>query len=142
MKIVIDYPPLFHEIDAKFRVRGKPIIYAWGPLIYNPMGIRVPLQLQAHEAVHGERQGDDIKGWWRRYIDDAAFRLAEEIPAHRVEYRVLATEAINRQHRRHLLRVTAKRLAAPVYGRMVSLPRAIKLIKEEPKAVEREEGTK
>lgn len=142
MRIVFDYPPLFDEIDAKFRVRGKPIIYAWGPLIYNPMGVRVPIQLQAHEAVHGKRQGDDIEGWWRRYIDDAAFRLAEEIPAHRAEYLVLATGAINRQQRRHVLRVTAKRLAAPVYGRMVSLRLATKLIMSEPKAVEHKEGTK
>ncbi len=63
MRVVHDYPPLMDEIDAKFHVRGKPVIYAWGTTIYNPSNIDVPPQLIAHEAVHGQRQGRDVVGW-------------------------------------------------------------------------------
>ena len=129
MKIVFDYPPIFDEIDSRFRVRGKRIIYAWGDKIYNPMRIQIPNQLMAHEEVHGERQGNDIEGWWRRYIDDDKFRLAEEIPAHQAEYQVMLHNAVNRAQRRRVLIVVAKRLASPIYGRMISEGNAKKLIK-------------
>ena len=35
MRIVNDYPPMFDEIDARFHVRGKPFLFAWGSVIYN-----------------------------------------------------------------------------------------------------------
>ena len=130
MRIVRDYPPLMDEIDAKFHVRGKPITYAWGTTIYNPLNLVIPPQLIAHEAVHGQRQGRDIVGWWRRYIDDVAFRLAEEIPAHRAEYLNLVEGQPNRQQRRQALKITAKRLAAPLYGRVVSRTQAAMILRQ------------
>ncbi len=118
------------EIDEKFHVRGKPVIYAWGTTIYNPSNFDIPPQLMAHEAVHGQRQGSDIVGWWRRYIDDVAFRLAEEIPAHRAEYLALVGGQPNRQQRRQALKKTAKRLAAPLYGMAISRARAAVILRQ------------
>ncbi len=46
MAIIVDYPPLFDEIDAAFRVKGKAVIYSWCGDIYNPMDIEIP----AHQA--------------------------------------------------------------------------------------------
>ena len=120
---------MFDEIDARFHIRFKPVIFAWGYIIYNPMNINIPPQLVAHETVHGARQIKDIAGWWRRYIDDDAFRLAEEILAHRAEYRSLIKNALNRNQRRSALKATAKRLSSPLYGRMMTQSRAATLIK-------------
>ncbi len=113
---------MFDQIDRKFHLAGKPVIFAWGDRIYNPARIDIPGQLLAHEAVHGQRQGNDVRGWWKRYIKDAEFRLAEEIPAHVAEYQWLVLHAAKngqlhmRQRKRWLLRQTADRLANPIYG--------------------------
>ena len=130
MRIVFDVPPLFDEIDAAFHVAGKPVIYAWGNVIYNPQRVDIPDPLKAHEAVHGLRQGQDIVGWWRRYIDDVEFRLGEEIPAHKAEYDVLIKRGADRNQRRRLLKFVAGRMANPIYGRMVTPARALAILKE------------
>lgn len=130
MREVFDHPPLFALIDAKFHVAGKPIIFSWGGIVYNPQRIEIPPALWAHEAVHGARQGGGIEAWWRRYIDDPVFRLVEEIPAHRAEYRQMLAECGNRRARRSYLRQMAKRLAGPLYGRMVTPAAARRLILE------------
>lgn len=128
--IVKDYPPLFDEIDAVFRVRGKDVFYAWGDRIFNPNGLIIPPELLAHEAIHGQRQGTNeqsIIDWWKRYIHEPSFRLAEEIPAHQAEYQYLMEHGNNRA-RRAALKETASRLASPLYGRMITPKRAKKLL--------------
>lgn len=122
---------MFDKIDAKFRVAGKPVIFSWGDLIYNPMRITIPAHLMVHEAMHGERQVQwGIEQWWRDYIDSATFRLEEEILAHQVEYRTLLRESGNRRARRGHLKQVAKRLSAPLYGGIISSARARKLLLE------------
>lgn len=121
MRDVRDVPPLFAEIDAAFNVRGKPVIYAWGDKIYNPMGVELTPELIAHESVHGQRQGNDIEGWWRRYIADPHFRLLEEIPAHVDEFVSLCLQhrskwVSQRAMRRTFAAHVARRLMAPLYG--------------------------
>lgn len=126
LNVVFDYPPIFDEIDAKFHVRGKKVIFCWGNTIYNPMRIGVPPVLIAHEAVHKAQQKDDIVGWWRRYIDDDEFRFQQELPAHVAEY--YALKGGSRNERRAALKQTAQRLASPLYGRMITPGKAAKLI--------------
>lgn len=127
MRVVVARPPLFAEIDAVFYVAGKPVIFAWGDVIYNPQGGPIGPELQAHEAVHGKRQGADVEGWWRRYIADPEFRLAEEIPAHEAEYRAYSDKP--RNVRRQALHHIASRLASPLYGRLIRYDDARRLIK-------------
>lgn len=128
MRIVIDHPPIFDEIDAAFHVRGQPVIFAWGDTIFNPQNIDVPPCLLAHEAVHGEQQGGDIAGWWRKYIDDQHFRLTQEVPAHQAEFRAIWKHG-NRHERRSAIKITAQRLASPLYGRMLTLDRARRVLR-------------
>jgi hypothetical protein len=91
MIVKIARPPLFAEIDAAFRVGTQRIYYAWGETIFDPFGDgRICRELLMHESVHRDRQGARIEEWWRRYINDPAFRLVEEIPAHQAEYREFA----------------------------------------------------
>lgn len=127
-------PPLFDEIAAALPLARTPgIIFAWGAAIYNPSGAPISPHLHAHEEVHGKRQGNDVEGWWRRYIADASFRLDEEIPAHQAEYREfcrLNTAGQARNHRRLALHAIAKKLAAPLYGNLIRYDDARKLLKE------------
>jgi hypothetical protein len=130
MRVVYDRPPMFDEIDARFHIRGKPVIYAWGSIIYNPQRIDIPPQLMAHEAVHGARQlRIGIVAWWKLYIESDRFRLAEELPAHIAEYRWLAEQAPSRRQRRAALKIVAARLAAPLYGGIVTKSAAAELLK-------------
>ena len=56
MRVVFGRPPMFDEINAKFHIAGKPVIFSWGDLIYNPARVTTPPHLMVHEAMHGERQ--------------------------------------------------------------------------------------
>lgn len=121
MEIRFERPPLWAEIDAKFHVEGKPVIFSWGDIIYNPQHIPVPPELVIHEAIHGERQRtvdykEGIVGWWHHYIQDEAFRYAEELLAHRAEYQFLAAGVKDRNRLNSLLVRTAARLTSPLYG--------------------------
>ena len=131
MRQVFERPPLFALINEKFHIIGKPVIFAWGSIIYNPMGVIIPPELLAHEAVHGARQKGRIEEWWKAYCaSDPRFRLAEEVLAHRVEYKHLLGICDNRQARRGYIKRVAKRLASPLYGRMVTMAQARQLILE------------
>lgn len=130
----VERPPLFAEIDAKFHIADKPILFAWGDTIYNPCGVPINPELHAHEAVHGARQldylartdpgpwqGQTIEAWWREYIDNTNFRLAEEILAHRAEYQHYVMHNPNgrvRNNRRMVLDHIARKLSSPLYGRL------------------------
>lgn len=128
MRIIYDVPPMYDEMDAAFGVKGKPVIFAWGDRIYMPgMAQGLSKALAAHEAVHGERQmayPGGVEAWWRRYIADPQFRLDEEIPAHRAELAVLTAKAKSPSMTQHVLSRTAARLAAPLYGNLLSIAEA------------------
>ena len=121
---------MFDEIDAKFNIRGKPVIFAWGDTIFNPQDIDIPPALIAHEEVHGVRQTRyaSIEQWWRDYINDPVFRLAEEIPAHMAEYAHMTSNG-NRNIRRLALKSVARRLASPLYGRIINAREAREILK-------------
>lgn len=138
MKIVPGYPPNIDEIDAAFHVKGKPIIYAYGAVIYSACGATVGPEKIVHESVHGVRQGSDVEGWWRRYIADPAFRLAEEIPAHVAEYLAMREAGPNRAGRRRALKIIASNLSAPLYGRLISQDAAKRVILAGAEATKRE----
>jgi len=131
MKIVVGYPPMIKEIDAKFHVKHRPVIFSWGDTIFNPMGGAIQPELIAHEEVHGQRQrevGAGVVEWWTLYIHSSKFRLDEEVAAHIAEYQYLVEHAENRKARKSALGYVARRLADPLYGRMVTRKTAMKLI--------------
>lgn len=120
MKIIVARPPLFGRIDEKFKIAGKPVIFAFGDVIYNPENVVVPPELVKHEEVHSQRQGDNPLGWWTRYIDDQRFRFDEELPAHRAEYRAYCSNTDDRERRARALHVVAMKLSAKLYGNMIT----------------------
>lgn len=128
MNVVIAEPPMFDVIDAAFRVKGKPVLFAFGANIYNPLNVTISPALFAHEAIHCAQQGGSPENWWSRYISDAPFRLMQEIEAHRAEFaHVCASGAVRHDRRRYLVGCAA-RLASPLYGALISKEHAKALI--------------
>ncbi len=132
MKIVEEFPPNIEDIKAVVTLSGNEI-FAWGDIIYNPSGAKLGRELLAHERTHGVQQGEDIEGWWKRYLTDISFRFKQELEAHQVEYAVYSSIEPKRNRRRVFFRHLAKRLSSPMYGRMVTFDKAKKLIKAGPK---------
>lgn len=139
-RIEFTEPPLIDKIAAAFPNRGRGVFYSWGDVIFNPDRANISAALRDHESVHGERQvafEGGASAWWMRYIADPAFRLAEEIPAHRAEWlwhcaqpgsdRAFAGWRSGRQYHLHFI---ASRLAGPLYGGLISLAQARRAISD------------
>lgn len=132
MKVRYEAPPNFSAI---LKVFGLPctrpgVLFTYGDTIYFPKGRGqiISNPILAHEAVHSDRQGVNPDWWWRDYLADKTFRLAEELLAHQVEYRI-AAEGNGRVFRRRYLRAVAECLSGPLYGRLLSLASAKDQIK-------------
>lgn len=130
MVIVDARPPNFDDIVAVLPAASRPgAIFSYGETVFAP-GLRdLSPSLKAHEAVHGQRQGrtdDAIRAWWERYLRDPAFRLDEELPAHRAEYRTYRNRTRDRNDVSAYLNIIADRLSGPLYGRLLT-PRQARL---------------
>lgn len=147
-------PPMWDEINAAFNVEGKDVLFAFGRCVFCPMSKGdISQEKYEHEKAHCIRQmslvlipgspPDPIE-WWTRYIHDPVFRLVEEIVAHYAEYQYLAASAANRRERRIALSNVARQLASPLYGNLISLEAAKKVLEQGPgKAIEaREKGVR
>jgi hypothetical protein len=138
MNIVHARPPNFDAIAAVFpQAVGKPVVFCYGDTIYNPERTSVPPEIVAHETAHSKRQSDlgGPEGWWNAYIVDPQFRLGEEIIAHREEYRAYCQrpdidKPCNgfRSLRLFHLNAIARRLASPLYGGLISVAEAKRII--------------
>lgn len=129
LKIIVDFPPNIKDIKNRFTLTGREL-FAWGDIIFNPSGSKVPKQLLAHEHVHSKQQGDKIKAWWDRYLIDKEFRLSQELEAHQVEYYVFCKNEPNRNRRRIYLKIVAKKLSSRIYGKMITFGKAKELIRK------------
>ncbi len=135
-QIITDYPPIISALEAEFgraklRNPKRPVLFAYGGVIYNPQGITVPPPLLAHEHVHGERQLRwGLDQWWEDYISSTYFRLKEEIPAHIAEARVMYSPNPCRRNKMAIVSVISKKLASPLYGGLISRMKARAIIKE------------
>lgn len=134
MRIVNELPPNFEQIAAVLPAARRPgVLFCYGDAIFYPTGGYLPPELLDHEAVHSKRQlalpgGPDE--WWKHYLVSSKFRFDEELPAHIAEYAAVLRMTKNRRFRREYLTVAAGRLSGPLYGNMISLSDAERLIRE------------
>lgn len=127
--VVVGWPPNIEAIKAVLPVTSRNI-FAHGHTIYNPGGGELGPELIAHEEVHFAQQaviGTDK--WWQKFLEDVDFRLAQEIPAHKVEYRTFCRHNRDRNAQARFLRQLGTRLAAPMYGGVISVRDAMKRIR-------------
>lgn len=121
-------PPNIDRIREVFPLTGTEI-FAWGSIIYNPSGSYIPPWLEAHEAVHCKQQGNDIEGWWDRYLIDAEWRLSQEMEAHQAEYKEFCRLNKDRNLRTRYLTALASRLSSKMYGGIITQQEALNGIK-------------
>lgn len=127
MRIIHDYPPNFAEI-RKVLHPGPLAIFTYGDTIYKPSPGGISEALKAHENIHRVQQADDVEGWWRQYLDDPIFRLIMEIPAHQKEWQRFMAEMPGRKERRAMFAIISKRLSGKLYGNLITLKKAKKVI--------------
>lgn len=127
LRIIHQPPPNYAAVVAIFPfAKRRGTMFCYGRAIFIPNGGSVSPALMAHETVHADRQGNDPAGWWARYLVEQQFRFDEELPAHIAEYRWF--DGCPRPERRIMLRQIAARLAGPLYGRLVTVHEAKRLI--------------
>ncbi len=128
MKIIHERPPNFEDIVKVFPMADNyGVVFAFNGAIYSPSGNEIPYSLIKHEEVHCARQGGTEAGsieWWEKYLKNMEFRYSEELLAHQAEYRACIENALNRNMKRRALKQIAKRLASPLYGKMVTKKQA------------------
>jgi hypothetical protein len=125
--IIAGWPPNIAMIRAVLPVSPRNI-FAYDGKIYAPEGGPLPPELIAHEQVHFRQQGNDVAGWWDRFLTDPEFRLDQEMEAHRIEWQVFLASKPSRRERRFRLKQMGKRLSAPMYGRIITANQAMKAI--------------
>jgi hypothetical protein len=119
LQVVFTFPPRYKELDARFQVRGRPVIFTFGLVVHNPGRIKISPELMVHEGVHSKRQGADVDGWWTDYIADPLFRLCEEMPAHIAEYADVCNRFSIHKAQQRALHLIAARISGPLYGGMI-----------------------
>lgn len=131
MKLLREPPPNYEQVCERFPiVRGRRgVIFCYGDTIFAPYGANITPEIEAHEQVHSTRQGDNVEGWWTKYLADTEFRFLEEMLAHQAEFQKLCEGAQFRQQRRQYQRIIAEKLCSPIYGRMVTMETAKRYLK-------------
>lgn len=133
MKTVIGRPPewIWERAHKMFKIDDDLTTYAYGDTIFNPAGLRLPIELVAHEEVHGLQQRNTeggAEGWWIRYFNDPVFRAAQEAEAYGRQYAVLCMRVKDRNQRAIYLHQLAELLSSGMYGVNVSTSDAKKAI--------------
>lgn len=128
--IVQDWPPNIDQIRKVLPVT-KRNIFAFGNRIYSPSSKTLPEWLIEHEKVHFAQQEDyGVRKWWTRFLKDPEFRLSQELPAHRREYQAFCQRYADRNMRSMYLQEIGRRLAAPMYGSIITAREAVKEIRD------------
>jgi hypothetical protein len=129
MRIVKGYPPNFRAIAAALpSAKTMSAIFTYGGTIYTGTGATdLSEALVAHETVHSRQQGGDPAAWWDLYLNDSQIRFEQELEAHREEFRV-ASAGANRHNRRAILHRISQRLAGQLYGNLVTIQEAKRLV--------------
>lgn len=132
MKIIEADPPMFARITEIFKQAVKPgVMFCWGDTIYYPKPVaKITEWLRAHEFIHNVQQNGDPVAWWEKYLISPQFRIEQEIPAHRAEYRVFCLFNPDRRMRRFGLHQIASRLAGPLYNHSIKFDEAKRIIKD------------
>lgn len=141
MKIIITVPPNYKQIVKKFGPVPNAV-FTWGDTIYNPGGGEIHRHLEEHETTHFFQQEKfrnkffnyfdkdwHIKRWWRKYIKDPKFRLAQEVEAYHNQYAFVAMQNKKPYVYVSFLDRIATDLSSKMYDNLCTYDEAIKLIR-------------
>ena len=128
MKIVKGYPPNYDRIAEQFTLDSS-VIFTYGDTIYVPGGGDLNKPLIIHESIHSKQQADmGIEKWWKNYFEDEKFRLSQEVEAYRNQFVAYKGSVHSQVKIAVFLNGIAKDLSSDIYGNIITLEEAIKLI--------------
>lgn len=134
MQVLIALPPNYDEIAKAFHFTSFPSgrfapVFAYGEVIYNPMGNPISADLMIHEETHARQQANlgSVEQWWRLYIDNAGFRLRQEIEAYQAQWNYIKAN-YNRAERRSELQRLATDFSSALYGNIINKKDAEEII--------------
>ena len=81
----------------------------------------------AHELTHCERQGFTEEGaieWYKKYINDDEFLVAEELLAYREQYSWFKYECLDKNKRLKFAELLAIEFSGPRYGKIITYSNA------------------
>lgn len=123
MNIKNELPPNYEKLRKAFAVENAEVCYCYGDTIYNPQGKPLKDHLIHHESVHCRQQGDDIEGWWDKYIADPKFRVEQELEAYSEQLKFIR-QHYGRDKARQARRSFATFVSGPVYANAISFNEA------------------
>lgn len=140
LEVVKQYPPNFDLIKTALPLASAKHTYCYDGRIFSPDGHEVPLDINYHESIHVEQQGDDSHGWWIHYLTSKEFRFKQELEAYGRQFAfarasIIGADEEARLDGKHLaagstnlirwaLEGMAHELAGPAYGHMIGLAEA------------------
>ncbi len=134
MRTLNTFPPNWKKIKEAFpHAEAEQAVFCYGEVLHNPFNANITRDLEVHEAVHSEQQGDDPEKWWNKYIKDPAFRLEEEIQAYGLQlYHLKTTKVLKLDEYGNeqeifipsrviswYIEMIAKTLSGPLYGNII-----------------------
>lgn len=133
VEIVIDTPPIYETLCAWLGARPKGVVFTYADKIYNPEGFDIPGEIIEHEVIHMHQQNfseDEAALWWGKWLRDDDFRIDQEAGAYARQYNVVCRYRKDKNYQSRYLLNLAHTLSGPLYGRSITTPDAIKLLKE------------
>jgi hypothetical protein len=130
MNILRAYPPNIEELRAAFGVIPFTVVFAYGHTIYNPAGKEIPPHRIHHEEVHRDQQlayPGGVEAWWKEYVANKHFRLAQEAQAYQAQYAYIKSRANTKQLQSFLSQFAAD-LSSSFYGNVITVNEARELI--------------
>lgn len=126
-KLSNEKPPIYDRCVEKFGIDWHTTIFAFGDTIHAQYPHRLSKDIIEHEKVHLKQQNGNPIDWWEKYFEDNEFRLSQEIPAYKRQYRVLR-EYADRNDVARCVDFWASNLSGKGYGYLIDKQEAIKLI--------------
>jgi len=129
---IINEPPkkIYEKAKELWGVDFENTIFTVGHKIYAKYGL--PPDLMAHELVHVKQQ-DEYKGgwkaWWKRYFEDAQFRLEQETEAYREQYKYILNTVKDKNKQARVLMMIAQILSGKQYGNLIGYSEAIRILR-------------
>lgn len=134
MNVSNEKPPIYDEANALFKLEEHKLrcVFTYGNTLHNPFNIALDPELIRHEETHMEQQEghpDVAAMWWKRYIQDAEFRVDQEAEAYGAQYKLYCQQVKDREKRFRYLHGLAVMLAGPMYGKAITHSEAMKAIR-------------
>lgn len=122
-------PAIYPQLQEKFKADwDQGVIIAYEGKIHSKE--QPEAQKWIHEEQHLLRQAElGDKAWWNLYLESSQFRLEEEILAYLAEVKFIKRNIKDRELRFHLIRDIAINFASELYGSIISVDDALKILR-------------